>query len=982
MERYPTRAVRCARRFVLPAVICALLVTSSRRAGAAPPAVELLAGPGVRPGLVVHVGCGDGKTTAALHLDERYLVHGLSADPAEVASARANIAALGVYGPVSADVCAMKRLPYAQNTVNVIIVEDFPARRGEGLTTAEIARVLAPYGTAFLAGGSAVIDGLEPGKAPQQGWTRLDKPFPDAMGEWRQARCDASRAAVSPDRLVAPPTALRWITGGYWTDDHGWGYMKMVSAGGRVFYKYNIEKGYKVTRDPGHIILARDAFNGLKLWERIFPAKDTWVMDFQMSTDGDRLYVPGQVLDAATGKDLGKSQLYRAAHIDSIAVMTPGAPHAIDLQTGKELWRYPRGAYDVVIGEGKVFAALYAAEVGDKKVRHTVCLDLKTGQEIWKVPSVGSLLCYRDGLIFTTGGRRDEDGKSTGINSAISAKDGRLLWTYEYPLPGHGGRAHVWLLGGLAWVHVGDHAFKYGRNETWRGLDPQTGEVKKTILMENKVKHRCYPHRATEKYVLAGGMDFFDFAAERVYSFYGVRGACSFGYMPANGLLYSSTTVCMCFAHLRGVPAVAAEDIPSLAGMRARSGPTLEKGPAWGRKGALQVAATDWPTFRGDQQRFGSTAAKLPTVLEQAWATDVGSKVSSPVAAGGLLFVAAVDEHRVTALDAASGQPHWSYTAGGRVDSPPTIHDGLALFGSLDGWVYALTADRGEMVWRRRAAPEDKRIVSRGQIESAWPVPGSVVVANGTLYCSAGRHSETDGGIMLYAMDPASGDVHWERQIRREQFHVQARAGQIANEMNDILSTDGKTLYMHVSQFSTADGKLASATGNYIWGGPVGFAADISNPPYEWKHEEQRQWKYMYPNGRWKGKGTALAVYEKDVYILYNDIGEMFKNVKKNAFIPLADTGERREGSWRVKMPAGGRARAILVAGGTICVAAMPVNSDPTRGEVRTYETDNGGAIGGAVALPSAPKFDGMAAIPGSLFVCTDDGQVVCLKGR
>ena len=115
-------------------------------------------------------------------------------------------------------------------------------------------------------------------------------------------------------------------------------------------------------------------------------------------------------------------------------------------------------------------------------------------------------------------------------------------------------------------------------------------------------------------------------------------------------------------------------------------------------------------------------------------------------------------------------------------------------------------------------------------------------------------------------------------------------------------------------------------------------------------------------------KGTTLCVYEGNVYGLSNDTGEMFRNRRKNA--------------WKVKMPAGGRGRAILVADGTLYVAAMPVDTDPTKGEVRTYKTDSGGTIGGAVALPFAPKFDGMAAVPGRLFVCTDDGQVVCLEGR
>ena len=46
------------------------------------------------------------------------------------------------------------------------------------------------------------------------------------------------------------------------------------------------------------------------------------------------------------------------------------------------------------------------------------------------------------------------------------------------------------------------------------------------------------------------------------------------------------------------------------------------------------------------------------------------------------MLVASIDEHRVVALNAASGEPLWTFTAGGRVSTPPTLHRGLALFGS------------------------------------------------------------------------------------------------------------------------------------------------------------------------------------------------------------------------------------------------------------------------------------------------------------
>ena len=52
------------------------------------------------------------------------------------------------------------------------------------------------------------------------------------------------------------------------------------------------------------------------------------------------------------------------------------------------------------------------------------------------------------------------------------------------------------------------------------------------------------------------------------------------------------------------------------------------------------------------------------------------------------------------ALDATDGHSLWAFTAGGRVDSPPTMVRGLVLFGSADGWVYALREADGVLAWR------------------------------------------------------------------------------------------------------------------------------------------------------------------------------------------------------------------------------------------------------------------------------------------
>jgi len=79
------RSKRCVSRWMLWAAVC-LAATGmlkadqpGHRLSVRELAREILAVTGVRGGLIVHLGCGDGRLTAALHADDAYLVQGLAA---------------------------------------------------------------------------------------------------------------------------------------------------------------------------------------------------------------------------------------------------------------------------------------------------------------------------------------------------------------------------------------------------------------------------------------------------------------------------------------------------------------------------------------------------------------------------------------------------------------------------------------------------------------------------------------------------------------------------------------------------------------------------------------------------------------------------------------------------------------------------------------------------------------------------------------
>ena len=101
-----------------------VVMTLSAQTSATELAREILDATGVQGGLIVHLACGDGRLTAGLRIDDRYLVHGLDRRDENVRKARAYIRSLGLYGKVSVDHLTGKALPYADNIVNLFVSED------------------------------------------------------------------------------------------------------------------------------------------------------------------------------------------------------------------------------------------------------------------------------------------------------------------------------------------------------------------------------------------------------------------------------------------------------------------------------------------------------------------------------------------------------------------------------------------------------------------------------------------------------------------------------------------------------------------------------------------------------------------------------------------------------------------------------------------------------------------------------------------
>ncbi|MGB2820607.1 MAG: PQQ-binding-like beta-propeller repeat protein, partial [Phycisphaerae bacterium] len=371
---------------------------------------------GFKGGLVVHVGCGDGRLTAALRATPRTVVHGLDAD---VTAARRSIRAAGLYGPVSVERWSGGPLPYVDNLVRLLVASG----NGQRLSRKEMLRVLCPGGVAMVAG------------------SKIVKPWPSEIDEWPQHFHGADNNAVARDSVVGPPRHYQWIAEPQWGRSHLAlpSMNSMVSAGGRLFTIEDQASAEHPALPGKFALICRDAFNGVMLWSRRFPdwqpiniyVKFTPAqLQRQLAAIGETVYctpgldAPITALDAATGAVLkeypGTERTQEFAYDKGVLFVVMGDPFdtagigvtrgtigpsafpvraygpeipkladpkstiaAIDAESGRTLWR--KSGDDTRAYQGTSLAvrgphAVYCT------ADSLICLDRNSGAERWRVP--------------------------------------------------------------------------------------------------------------------------------------------------------------------------------------------------------------------------------------------------------------------------------------------------------------------------------------------------------------------------------------------------------------------------------------------------------------------------------------------------------------------------------------------------------------------------------------------------------------------
>jgi len=812
---------------------------------------------GVKGGFIVCIGCEDGNKLASLGEDDGFVVQGLCDDPESLATARERINSAGSYGKVSVGLFDGNKLPYVENLVNLLVIFE----TGE-LSADEIERVLVPGGLALMKEGQGVSGLKMAQKDAPQGWKGFKKPWPDEIDEWTHFLHDAQGTSVSDDRIAGHPKGLKWTGGPFWarSHEHTASMQAMTSSSGRIFYVMDEGPTESIQLPPKFFLTARDAFNGTVLWKRplqnwfngLYPPKSgpAW-LPRRLVAVKDTVYIsPGigqnlLCLDAATGKTVctyvdtattfevivAKGIVFAAVDPDR-RVNNYNQQHpncwnerdrasilwgwtreggmrmvkAIEAESGRLLWEKEMPVAPMTLAADSRMVCFYDG-------RAVISLDRNTGDELWnakvsqaKLIRTGyggpRLVILRDRILFSPMGKI----------FTISAKTGEILWTVnDKPRSGHYSIEDFYVIDNKVWAlqRRNNGAFTVYRLEDGSQVAEPVNPIRSFYIHQ-----RCHPGRATQRFQLPPimGTQLYDMAKDEWFNNHWIRGGCVYGIMPANGMIYATPHACACYyqSKLNGFNAVAPKPEPAAA-------PPIEerwvKGPAYGQYDQqARYSTSEWPTFRHDNRRSGYVRTNVPIDVEPSWKEDFGTKISQPTVADGILFLSAVDEHAIYALDVASGRRIWRFVADGRVDSSPTIYKGLAIFGSADGCIYALSATNGKLAWKFRAAPTSRRLMSYGQPESVWPLSGSTLIQDGKLYCVAGRSMFLDGGLRMLILKPETGELIFENVMDRmvpgteKQLDDLMMGKHIPVAMPDILSGDGQYVYMK-SQTFTMDGK-------------------------------------------------------------------------------------------------------------------------------------------------------------------------------
>jgi|GEM_PF-5475974 len=1002
-------------------------------------------------GLSVVIPATTANDLIARSQNGRILVHGLAGDRATAEKLRAEIVGAKLSGVITVAVWDGRTvLPYAEDLIDELVV-DQDALGANAVPQKEIDRVLVPkFGVARIHEKSATRDHR--------------RPMPKTYGEWTHYNHDATNNPVGSDSATGVATGVKWIA-----EAQASGGSHSLVGGGRLVY-FNVAERSNFGGNGGGsyaVMRTRNAFNGLPYWDR---TNNDWkknsIARYEGAViDGDRLIHlktragPLVATSLVDGKEL---MTYDAAVINAnaesvrIAATTSGGVNAMAILDGRLL--YVASGKDLTVLNADTGKLVWRFAADEKSYLGFPCIDRKT-----------NTLAVAVGPLGMASGRMTHF-RATEFRG-FDAATGKAKWTTPNPITDF--IASMATLDGSVYVASAGHLGSVVLNMI--GIDAKDGSVRwKQLDMPIGASGTLmlYPDRA---YIGRSALTTFDLNNGNILSTLilgnarcdGIRGSAltinNFGHYldvtdpskviwnrreitrnscggastPAYGMRYSADNRCGCYTAIRGLIALGHQTVPAPVPDAQR----LTKGPAFARP--LGKDMQGWTSFLANDRREAAggpiksdkpakrwqvkiTTAPDTGLLANEWriGDSWNGAITPPTIANGKVYVAETAGRRLVCLDADTGKELWSFVTEGRIDGPPRLTRGRAVIGCRDGSVYCLDASDGALAWKFQAAPSSRLITAYGQLESVWPVYSAIPVVGDSVLVSAGRHPESDGGIAVWALNLATGNINWKRTLDnpRNPIAVAHAGGKIKaskSEMenifapnrvsNDVMIADKNVFVMGGKRMQVADGKDIAEHAEFFlmpnWGSyssPVRRPSQLNlNGPGGWNAQwglaDDNLYRYKVEEGKLK-KGSKPGVWGRPICITKDYIVVQLYHANNGALgelvcYPRSAAKDSGPHLWELpsrelrpeivnRLAPAVAANSMIVAGDRIIMTTSvydPGARFPSFSPLMIRDLATGKLLH-SETLPLPTVDHGIAVADGRLYISLDDGSLLCME--
>lgn len=240
------------------------------------------------------------------------------------------------------------------------------------------------------------------------------------------------------------------------------------------------------------------------------------------------------------------------------------------------------------------------------------------------------------------------------------------------------------------------------------------------------------------------------------------------------------------------------------------------------------AGSDDWPTFRGNAARTGIAPGSLPDNLKLIWKYEPklgklrDSFESSAAIVDQVVYVGSLNGY-LLALNANSGELIWSQLLGdGAIKSSPAVSNGVVFVGHEDGTLHARNARDGSAKWSFKT---DGEIISSPNVVGDRVLFGSY---DSSLYCIA----KSDGKLIWQFK--TDGYVHCSPAVINGKTFVSGCDGQLR-----VIDVDtGKEVAAVDMQGQTGASPAVVDRQLYVGHfGNVVLGIDWKKPTVQWQYE-------------------------------------------------------------------------------------------------------------------------------------------------